>query len=67
MYLDIIIAYYCAGYSHYMGVQPEISVVDIELIKHVTVKDFDHFIDEPVISVRFQIVTSHLLSQAGIY
>lgn len=32
----------------YVGKEHQISVTDIELIKLVTVKDFDNFIDRPV-------------------
>ena len=39
---------YVLGSRFYMGQVPEISVMDVNLIKLVTVKDFDSFINRPI-------------------
>ena len=46
--LLITIANFLLGYRYYVGLQPFVLVSDLDLLKKITVTDFEYFMDRPV-------------------
>ena len=63
---EIVTLIYACCYRYYVGVRPMILVADPEMLKQITVKEFDSFMDRPVIKT-IKMILNEIEKQISMY